>query len=480
MQLEWLGAITLLCGLVGWFAGIRFTMVAFLVAMLLGAGAALTVTALGSANIRPAHLLLAFLVLAAFSERERLAAALGTMLFPRAGFWLLLTAIYALLSALFFPRLFAGETYVFAITRTPIGPGITLQPLVPTSGNVTQTIYFIGDVVCFLVVYSYTVRLSCLKAIVHGILACTLINLVFAVTDLITYFTNTAELMSFLRNANYRMLDEATMGGFKRIVGSFPEASSFAYTTVGWFAFCLSLALSGVYRRMTATLSFLTFCALVFATSSTGYFGTAAALLLVWASGVAQLLTRPIGPARLGFVLAAPLLITAAVMALALHEPAWQTVTEMFDTTVLNKLSSDSGLERTRWTAQALVNLAETDGLGAGTGSVRASSFPVAVLGNIGVFGAFTYGAFLIVTLLNRRRRWADPFGAAVQNAARYACAAQLAAASVSGSFIDLDLPFFVFAALACSGHVAGQGSVRSTLPYVAARHEAPFGVAAK
>jgi hypothetical protein len=429
-------------------------MAVFLVSTLLGAGAALILTALGSANIRPSHLLLGFLVIAGFSDRQRFAAATGFLVFPRAGFWLSLTAIYAIVSALFFPRLFAGATYVFAITRTAIGPGITLQPLIPTSGNITQTIYFIGDVVCFLVIYSYVRTRYGLRAVAQGILICSCINLVFAALDLITFWANTTDLMSFLRNANYRMLDDATLAGFKRIVGSFPEASSFAYTTVGWFAFCLNLWLSGWYPKVTGTVALLTLGTLTFATSSTGYFGTAAALLVIWASCVWQLLTRPITRARLGFVLVGPPLLVGAVIALVLYDPAWQTITSMFDATVVNKLNSDSGLERARWTEQALTNVADTRGFGAGVGSVRASSFPVAVLGNIGVFGAFTYGAFLCAALLSRRR-WADPFASAVQNSARYACAAQLAAASVSGSFIDLDLPFFIFAALACSGQPA-------------------------
>jgi hypothetical protein len=123
----------------------------------------------------------------------------------------------------------------------------------------------------------------------------------------------------------------------------------------------------------------------------------------------------------------------------------------MIDQTVFDKLSSDSGVERTRWNEQAMVNFADTDGLGAGVGSVRASSFPIAVLGNIGLPGAVTYGIFLLQLFFGRRGRWQAPFPAACQGAARWACFTQLVAASVAGSFIDLGLPFFVFAGLACA-----------------------------
>jgi hypothetical protein len=101
-----------------------------------------------------------------------------------------------------------------------------------------------------------------------------------------------------------------------------------------------------------------------------------------------------------------------------------------------------------------LINFTDTYGLGAGVGSVRASSFPIAVLGNIGALGALTYGLFLFEVLFSRRNRWAEPFPAGCQSAARWACLAQLIGASVAGSFIDLGLPFFIFAGIACAGPV--------------------------
>jgi hypothetical protein len=124
----------------------------------------------------------------------------------------------------------------------------------------------------------------------------------------------------------------------------------------------------------------------------------------------------------------------------------------MVDKTIVSKMSTESGIERGMWNQQALTNFNETRGLGAGVGSVRASSFPVAVLGNIGAIGAVTYGSFLIAVLFRRKSRWTEPYPAACQSAARWACATQLIGASVAGSFIDLGLPFFIFAGLACAG----------------------------
>jgi len=64
------------------------------------------------------------------------------------------------------------------------------------------------------------------------------------------------------------------------------------------------------------------------------------------------------------------------------------------------------------------------------------------VLGNIGAIGAATYGSFSFRVLFRRKNRWGNAVPAAYQSAARWACLGQLIGASVSGSFIDLGLPF--------------------------------------
>jgi hypothetical protein len=451
MQIEPLGLLAVALGLLGWFLKPAFSIHVFIISTLLGAAAAAILTGFGSANIPPAHLLFGLLLVASLTRRDLSAAAIAGLSFPRAGFWLLLTAIYGVVSAMFFPHLFSGATYVFAIARTEIGPGIVLTPLTETSGNVTQTIYFIADVFCFLLFYAYGSRPAELKVIAQAIIACAAVNLAFAALDLITFWTNTADLLGFVRNASYRMLDDVEVNGVKRIVGSFAEASAFAYGTLGLFAFCTKLWLSGVYPRVTGSLASASLCALLFATSSAGYAGTAGFLIALYVTSAARAMVRPVPRATMAFVLGMPALALVVVVGVRLDDSAWATVDGLVNKTIVNKLSSDSGVERTAWNEQAMKNFAETDGLGAGIGSVRTSSFPLAILGNIGVPGAITYGAFLFGVLLRRKDRWPEPFPAACQSAARWACFAQLVSATVAGSFIDLGLPFFVFAGLACA-----------------------------
>lgn len=452
MQIEPIGLVALALGLLGWCLGVRFSIWVFVLANLFGAAGAIILTSFGSANIQPADLLLVFLAGAAIVTRGMPREAGRALVFPRAGFWLALTAGYVVFSAMFLPRIFAGATDVYAISRGEVTSRILAIPLGPTSGNVTQTLYFLGDVICFLIFYAAASRPPLFRTIVKAALACAAANLAFALLDLATFWTHTEALLGFIRNASYRMLDEATALGFKRIVGSFAEASSFAYTTLGLFAFCLRLWLAGIHARVTGPLALLSLAAIAFATSSTGYAGAAVIVIALFALSLARTLTGRVTRPTMTFVAIGPLALITLVVGIRLDQPAWSTVQTLVDETVVNKLSSASGAERARWNDQALVNFEQTAGMGAGIGAVRASSFPIAVLGNIGVIGALAYGGFLLAVLVPRRARMAaNPYPAACQSAARWACLAQLAGACASATLIDLSLPFFVFAGLACA-----------------------------
>lgn len=452
MQIEVIGAITVILGLVGWIAGPRFAIPIFVVSTLLSAAAALILTALGGANIQPAHLLLGFLALSAAMSRASLRRAAAALLPPRAGFWLLLTAVYAMLSAVFLPRIFAGATYVFAIARTELGPAIISMPLGPTSGNITQSVYFLGDLLCFLVFYDAASRPSGMTTAVNAIVAAATINLGFAAVDYATYLAGLGDVLGIIRNANYRMLDDTAVLGFKRIVGSFPEASTFAYFTSGFFAFSTKLWLDGVHPRLTGAVASLSLLLLALATSSTGYAATSGFLALLFVVSLARALFRLVRRSTMVLATVFPLVMAIGLIGLRLDEPLWRTASAIVDASIFDKMSSSSGIERGKWNEQALVNFADTHGLGAGDGSVRTSSFPLAVLGNIGIFGALTYGAFLLSLFFGRANGWQHPLPSSCQSAARWACLTQLVGASVAGSFIDLGLPFFIFAGIACAG----------------------------
>ena len=110
-----------------------------------------------------------------------------------------------------------------------------------------------------------------------------------------------------MRNATYRMLDDVEIVGFKRIVGSFPEASTFAYATLGYFAFSCRLALAGVHARVASVIAALSFVALILSTSTTAYAGVAICVFALYGDAVVRLVVRGATPGSVGFVIAAPL-----------------------------------------------------------------------------------------------------------------------------------------------------------------------------
>jgi hypothetical protein len=285
-------------------------------------------------------------------------------------------------------------------------------------------------------------------------LMCVVLNLFFVLMDLVTYATNTAELMSYIRNSTYQVLNLDEVSGFKRIIGSFVEASSFGYWTLGYFAFATSLWLSGIAPRITSCLSLLSFFALVFSTSSTAYVGLAGYLLVEFLLIAFRFLSRPINPQMMIFVVFLPIIFGIAALFICLNDQLYSNVADLLNTLVFNKMSTSSGIQRSSWNAQGIQNFLDTFGFGVGNGSARASSFPIAVISNLGIVGTMLYAMFLLSIWFNSKET-SQPLSLAMQRAARSACFAWLIGATASGGFVDLGLPFFAFAALACAGVAA-------------------------
>jgi hypothetical protein len=446
MTIELIGAITLVVGLIGLFAHPHFIVFAFFASTLLGAAAALILTSLGGTTIQPAHLLLGFLTVKLLGDRDIRMRALEAASPGSPGFWLLVTVGYSTVTAFLMPRLFQGQTFAYAVRAQ--GENY-LAPLVPTTSNLTQSIYFIGNCVCFLVLAGFGASESGRKCLGRAALMGVILNLIFGLLDLVTYATGTVELMSFIRNSTYSILSDNEAAGFKRIIGSFVEASSFGYWTLGYFAFATTLWLHGIGGRLTLVLSILSFLALLFSTSTTAYVGLGGYLVVQFGMIAGSFLFGKIRREMAIFMICAPFLLLVVGLAIALNDVSSAYFSELLNTFVLNKMSTSSGIERSRWNSQAIQNFIDTFGFGAGNGSVRASSFPIAVIGSLGIFGGAGYAMFLL-TIWVRKKQVEPAAVAATQIAARSACLAWLIAATSSAGFIDLGLPFFAFAALGC------------------------------
>jgi len=448
MTVEIIGIVTLAVALIGIFCPPSFIVTAFFFATLLGSAAAFILESVGGLDISPAHFLLGFVALKLFidktiSQRIIHAAAPG-----RPAFWLLLAAVYGLLSAYFMPRIFAGQTSVFPVR---IYFNTVTLPLEPTMSNLSQSIYFVADLMTFALIYGYGGSLSGYKVIGNAALACVVLNLLFAALDLVTYWTRTSDLMAFIRNANYSVMAEAEVSGLKRIVGSFAEASVFASVTLGYFAFTFRLWLLGVRPILTSSLSFLSLLAVIFATSTAGYVGLVGFMLFVYIQTGLRAALRPVTPQMLGFMMNGPFVVLLVVIVIALNADTSRYVQNLLDTMILDKMSTTSGLERSAWNQQAMLNFFDTFGFGVGLGSLRASSFPIVVLASFGLVGTSIFGLFFINLLFSRpTKQPAFSMEEATRQAAKSACIAWLITQAVAGALTDLGVSFYAFAAMAC------------------------------
>ena len=446
MTIELIGIIALAVGVLSFFFDSSFIVYAFFAATLLGSAAAFVLNSLGGTNISPAHLLLGFLAARLLRDRRIYQQTIEAIAPGRPGFWLLLAVTYSAISAFFLPRLFAGETFVFLVRSADSFS----YPLAPVMSNLTQSIYLIADCICFILISGYAGRAAGRTTLINAAILSVILNLFFAGLDVTTYATGTSDLMSFIRNANYSLLFDNEVAGIKRVVGSFIEASSFASATLGYLAFSSTLWLLGVRPRLMSVLSLLSLCALVFSTSSTGYGGLAAMLIVAYLASLLVVMSRPATTQMLSFVVATPIILSIVFCVIALNDNYSTPVYNVLDETVFNKFSTASGVERSSWNRQALQVFVDTFGLGAGNGSLRASSFPLAIIGNLGIIGAVLFSLFFVGVFFGRKEDKSDPSHDAERLAAKSACLAWLITATLSGALTDLGMPFFAFAAIAC------------------------------
>ena len=133
------------------------------------------------------------------------------------------------------PRIFAGTMLINPVGTNAGGEGEGLIPLGPVSGNFTQSVYLISDLVCFLVIRSLSESRSTFRFLLSSLLLASAMNVLFAILDVSTYWTGTEHYLDFIRNAPYTLHIDEQVSGSKRIVGSFTEASTFSSVTLSFF-----------------------------------------------------------------------------------------------------------------------------------------------------------------------------------------------------------------------------------------------------
>jgi hypothetical protein len=449
MIIEPIGVLLILAGIYAMVAGLPVGMYLLCTSTLLGAAAALILPALGGANIQPAHFALLFLAVSVALRPITLAASFSSLRYPGPGFWFAVFVFYGVLTTLFFPRIFAGATIVYSLARSNDIHRILSTPLAPATTNLTQSVYVIGSFCCFAMVAGFC-RLGGMAIMAKALIVSGAICVFFAVADLLTYATNTADLMAIIRNANYRMLHDGDIEGFKRIVGSFPEAGAFGYAALALFAFTLMLGLEGFQAPFLWTIVSALGIALLLCTSTTAYAATSITAVLVLAYCLSKAARNTATPRHLTYIAACLFALPLLVMTIMLIPSVADSLSNLINVTVTTKLESTSGEERMRWNAQAFTSFLDTGGLGAGIGSIRASSLIVALLANVGVPGTILFLVFLTSLIRSvLRKRGGDPVDRMVGLAGLVSCVAQVAAASISAGTVDLGPLFSITAGMA-------------------------------
>lgn len=363
-------------------------LIGLLASMAFGATAIATLTMVGGSSPLIYTAFAGLLVIKVLSTRRLRDSLMQLVANDRTTWIVLLLLFYTLVGAMAFPRLFAGETSVFVLARTPMGGRIAEVPLGPVSGNITQSGYFALNCFTFIAISVFlqqkTITLQSLR---KGFLALAAMNLLLGVIDLLGKVAGFGDLLGPIRTASYSMLVAVEQSGFWRIVGGFPEASSFATATL------VSAAFTITYWRTTSSrlalfLSLGLSVLLVLSTSSSGYVA-GAFMGIVLALSMLVAFARSMMSRKDITILGLVAVLTACLLSAYLYdERLFEPLARLFDSTIWSKAQSGSAQERAYWNMKSIDSFIDTYGVGIGMGSSRASSWLVALISQLGLIGA--------------------------------------------------------------------------------------------
>lgn len=449
-----MGIVVLAVGLVIALVRPGATMWVAVLATLFGGSAAISLPALGGATVAPAYLSLGLLAMALFL-RGRLTSPTIALTPDQPGFFLGLLMIWAVAAAVLLPRLFAGDVEVIPLSRGGEG-GPAVGILVPNSGNITQSVYALGGLATFCLTTTFVRMARGYERFGKAMLVLAGLNLLAAAVDQLGYYAGLGNLLEPFHTAGYNFMTESTVGGFiKRINGTFSEASAFAGFTLPLFAFCYGLYRRGIQTRATGTLAALSLVAVLLATSTAGYVGLGLYLALialrtVWqavAGGGRRDLAHALRMSALGLVVVAVIAVLAPVVV--------EQARLLFESMIVNKVDSDSADERGMWNAVSFEAFLGSWGLGTGLGSTRASSYPIVLLSNLGVPGAFLFLAFVVAVFRVRPPPAAPQLVHGLVAASKHGMLSVLLIAAMVGTVFDLPMLFYMFCGVICSVPIA-------------------------
>lgn len=356
---------------------------------------------------------------------------------PRGMLGLLLFTFTAVASAIFLPRIFAGQVYIVPVRASEVG----LHLLRPSAQNITQAAYIVISFLTAIAVFA-AVRLSP-RSIYPAMLVAGIVFIITGILDAL--FGNTALLDPF-RTASYALNTHHTIGGMERIVGFTPEASAFGTSCMA-MAGLLHFLRPGIEltSRQKGLIYLVTLGLIGMAIASAS--STAIVMLgffcaLAFLSGFFSFVIkrRAIGRRRMtaGLVVGA-FSVAGAIFVASFMPELIQPAYGVFEELILNKTTSDSYAGRSSWNASAWDAFKDTFGLGVGLGSARTSSWPIAVISNTGVFGT-AFLAFFLAQIFVIHRNVSDIKLSRAVNGAKLALLLQFSGLTLSATQADFGL----------------------------------------
>jgi len=409
MQLTIIGAIQVLFGLALFLAGSVEAMFAFLLATTLFSGsAAIVLGSLGSgSSIPPLHFALLFMILRLLVPGSGQLRATGRALGANA--WLLLFVAYGVIMAFAGPRLFAGQ-FAFAPLRAETGTKYTshlsfllaTRPLGPSPQNLTSSVYLVGTLVAATVAHVACKAPAGRTTLVRTMAVVGVIHCLFGFASVIGRGTVIEDALAFFRNGSYAQLTQE-VEGISRMSGISTEPSVYAGFGAIWFVFLAECWLRRVEPWLTGAAALCLGAALLASTSTTAYVALAAWFGLVMLRSLfvpgALSADRALWLAVLGLggVVAGSLVLLWQPQ---LVDRAGQFAQHM----LVDKMSSESGIQRRFWALQGYQAFVGTYGIGVGPGSFRSSSLFTAVLGCVGAVGVLALIAQFLIAF--KPLRW--------------------------------------------------------------------------
>jgi hypothetical protein len=464
MQIEPFGLAVIFAGILALVLDYRWSIYFAFAFTVLGAAEAIGLSALGGATVTPPHLFLGFLVLKVLLQHHGLSSAAADLAPNKPGGWLAFVVCYGIFVSVIAPGLFPG-TLVYAFSRLESGVTVRLEPLTLGNGQLTQDVYAVGSVLLFATAVVLLRKPGASRHVFYGFMVCSALNLLFTVLDVGSYYAGNTDLLAFVRSGGYAQLYSSSESGLKRIVGSFPEASSFAGYSCILLGFWVSLWMQRYRPRLSGLFAFCTLTALLLSTSSTAY--VAVFVLLTLFIGGELLAALSIKrPGRISFIaVAVPMFIFLALVAVLARPELVDAVMGMLDETVFNKPNTASGIERFTWNSQAWQNFFDTYGIGIGIGGGRASSYPLILLSNVGLLGTIAYTIFACKIIIPLNFSPTTGSDRAIGIACRWAFAAALISSTISAGVFELGvLPYLAAAAAAAIGFKDARVSKRPKL----------------